>query len=257
MRPVAIRQAMPEASARAIGPAVRGDGWNVSSSTVPSRSITTARTRARRARAAAAALGAAGIERSTCRRPTPRTRRRSRRPGRRAASPASRRRRSRSARRRPRPSAVRRSSRSGPTSPLVPASSSAWQPPQVATNAVLPAATSAPEPPPVVVSAGPSRSRSSSVSPVFVVSVVVVAGRLRPPAAVDGSTVSAVVPWPIVISPEMVVSATFDEKQPVAPTATAARTRSSGRSRRARMPNSLPSLAAESVGDRPAPADRG
>ena len=44
MRPVAIRQAMPEASARAIAAAVRCDGWNVSSSTVPSRSIATART---------------------------------------------------------------------------------------------------------------------------------------------------------------------------------------------------------------------
>ena len=152
MRPVAIRQAMPAASARAIAAAVRAEGWNVSSSTVPSRSMATARTaRASSPGGSCSTAGAPGTERSTCRRPTPRRRRRSRRPCRSAASAAS----------APPPFSIcfatrsavsgARLSRSGPTLPFVPASLSVWQPPQVAVNAVLPAATSAPELPPVVV----------------------------------------------------------------------------------------------------------
>ena len=128
----------------------------------------------------------------------------------------------------------------------------------------MPAATSAPEePPPVVVSpvseVSPVVSPPVDVSPVVsppvvvsavVVSAVVVSAVVPPePSPAATSTVWAVVPCPTVISPEMVVLASSDSKQPVAPTATVARTRSSGRSRRARMPNSLPSRAAESVGD--------
>ncbi len=70
---------------------------------------------------------------------------------------------------------------------------------------------------------------------------------VEPPDA-SGFTLLAVVPSPTVISPVMVVFATFDEKQPLATTATLARTRSSGRARRARMPNSLPSAGPDSVG---------
>ena len=108
--------------------------------------------RAHRGRAAAADVRRCREERSTCRRPTPRTRRRSRRPDRSAASAGI----------APPPFSIcfatvssesgARLSRSGPTLPLVPASLREWQAPQVATNDVLPAATSAPA----------SRRRSSS-----------------------------------------------------------------------------------------------
>ena len=56
--------------------------------------------------------------------------------------------------------------------------------------------------------------------------------------AVDGVTVGASVPRPTVISPAMVVSATFDFEQLVVMSVTAARTRSTGSTRRARMPKS-------------------
>ena len=63
IRPVAMRQAMPAASAAAIAPAVRGEGWKVSSSTVPSRSIATARTaRASSPGGSCSTAGVAGTE---------------------------------------------------------------------------------------------------------------------------------------------------------------------------------------------------
>ena len=264
MRPVAIRHAMPAASARAIASAVRADGWNVSSSTVPSRSIATARTaRASSPGGSCSTAGAPGTGRSTCRRPTPRRRRRSS-----ASWPVS-----SLGGIGPPPFSIcfatrsavsgARLSRSGPTLPVVPASLSVWQPPQVAVNDDLPAARSAPEPPPVVVpvlAAGPSpvrrRSRPSIPSRPWTPSRRDSARAASVPPAADGFTVCAVEPSPTVISPEIVVLATFDAKQPVAPTATAARTRSTGSTRRARMPNSLPSAAAESVGGCPPPRDR-
>ena len=261
MRPVAIRQAMPEASARAIASAVRGDGWNVSSSTVPSRSIATARTaRASSPGGSCSTSGAAGTERSTCRRPTPRRRRRSRRPGRSAASRGI----------APPPFSIcfatvsaesgARLSRSGPTLPLVPASLSVWQPPQVATNADLPAATSAPEPPPVVVAlvcavSSPSSRRSTRRRRRGVARLVAAGARLaaRRIHRLRGRALT-----------DRDLARDRRTRRPSTRSSRSRRRRrwrgrgAAGSSRRARMRNSLPSRAAESVGDRFAdPADRG
>ena len=108
MRPVAIRQAMPVASARAIGRRVRAERLRTSRRGRCRRDRGRPRARARRVepRRQLQHAGAAGMA-LTCRRPTPRRRRRSRRPGRSAASRASRRRRSRSASRPSPPRAAR------------------------------------------------------------------------------------------------------------------------------------------------------
>ena len=100
-------------------------------------------------------------------------------------------------------------------------------------NAALPAATSAPEPPPVVPSLAAPLD-APLVSPLDAPLVLAASSPSPPPvdavpSPCAGFTVCALVPWPIVISPEIVVSATFDSKQPVATRATAERTRSSGK----------------------------
>ena len=112
----------------------------------------------------------------------------------------------------------------------MPASLSVWQPPQVAVNARLAGRDVGAPVPPLVVAA----VVVSPPSPVDVVSAVVVAVEVSAVVAVEppdapGFTAFAVVPSPSVISPVMVVFATFDEKQPLATTATPARTRSSGK----------------------------